>query len=102
MTRKRRPSAATLKILKCLTDSPNGLHGYALLKTSGLASGTLYPILARLADRGWLEKAWDLGGATSGQPRRIYWITALGRAQLEHMAKDQQPSVNAQTLGAAP
>ena len=83
MTRIRRPSAATLKILKCLSESPDGLHGYALMKGSGLASGTLYPILGRLTDRGWLEKSWEMDEAVSGPPRRIYRLTALGRKQFE-------------------
>ena len=82
MTRIRRPSAATLKILKYLSESPDGLHGYALMKGAGLASGTLYPILGRLAERGWLEKAWDME-EDAGPPRRIYTLTALGRKQFE-------------------
>ena len=61
MTRIRRPSAATLKILICLSSSPDGLHGYALMKGAALASGTLYPILGRLAERAWLDKAWEAG-----------------------------------------
>lgn len=88
MKRIRRPSAATLKILKCLSMAHEGMHGYALMKGSGLASGTLYPILGRLADRGWLEKAWETHGAISGPPRRIYTLTALGRKQFELHAKD--------------
>ena len=88
MTRSRLPSAATLKILKCLSHSQEGLHGYALMKGSGLASGTLYPILGRLADRGWLDKTWETGEDDSGPPRRIYTLTPLGRAQFENYADD--------------
>lgn len=100
MTRIRRPSAATIKILKCLSVSQDGLHGYALMKGAGLASGTLYPILARLADRGWLDKAWDLGGDTSGPPRRLYTLTALGRKHFEFYAEDAAVSANGLKLGA--
>ena len=83
MTRFRKPSASTLMVLKSLSESPKGLHGYALMKASGLASGTLYPILSRLAERGWLEKAWEMNEETSGPPRRFYTLTPLGRAQLK-------------------
>ena len=83
MTRTRKPSDSTLKILKCLTGAPDGLHGYALMKASGLASGTLYPILGRLSDRGWLEKHWETGEAFSGPPRRVYTLTPVGRAHVE-------------------
>ena len=87
MTRTRRPSAATLNILNCLSEASEGLHGYALMKAAGLASGTLYPILARLADRGWLEKSWETGPETSGPPRRIYTLTPVGRAQLKALSE---------------
>ena len=85
-TRQRRPSSATIKILNCLSDAPQGLHGYGLMKAAGLASGTLYPILARLAERGWLEKNWDMDPEASGPPRRIYTLTPVGRAQLDELA----------------
>jgi len=88
MTRTRKPSSSTLKILNCLSGSPGGLHGYALMKASGLASGTLYPILGRLSDRGWLEKAWETGEDISGRPRRIYTLTQVGRAKFNDLTEN--------------
>lgn len=58
------------------------------MKASDLASGTLYPILARLADRGWLDKTWEMGEDIAGPPRRIYTLTPLGLAQLASSEKD--------------
>ncbi len=86
MTRTRRPSPSTLKILTGLSAAPEGLHGYALMKETSLASGTLYPILMRLTERGWLEKAWDMSEA--GPPRRIYTLTAKGRTKLETLQSE--------------
>ena len=34
-------------------------HGYSLAKQTELKSGTLYPILIRLADRGLVEACWQ-------------------------------------------
>jgi PadR family transcriptional regulator, regulatory protein PadR len=46
--------AQTLSVLATLCDEPSEWrHGYALKKQTGLKSGTLYPILIRLADRGF-------------------------------------------------
>jgi PadR family transcriptional regulator, regulatory protein PadR len=43
-------SAQTLSMLAKLCKQPSQLrHGYALAKQTGLKSGTLYPILIRLA-----------------------------------------------------
>ena len=98
-TRKRRPSQATLKILNCLSIEPDGLHGYGLMQASDLASGTLYPILARLAERGWLEKQWETGPDVSGSPRRIYTLTPIGRAQLETLSEPTKSMAGARAKG---
>ena len=34
-------------------------HGYDIARETGVKSGTLYPILIRLADRGLLEASWE-------------------------------------------
>ena len=53
-------SAQTLSVLAALCDQPSQWqHGYALAKQTGLKSGTLYPILIRLADRGMVEACWQ-------------------------------------------
>jgi DNA-binding PadR family transcriptional regulator len=53
-------------------------HGYDLAKRTGLKSGTLYPILVRLADRGLVEARWE-DEQPSGRPRRhLYRLTASG------------------------
>ena len=56
MTSRPEFSAQTLSVLAALCDQPSQWqHGYALAKQTGLKSGTLYPILIRLADRGLVE-----------------------------------------------
>jgi PadR family transcriptional regulator, regulatory protein PadR len=55
-------------------------HGYDLAKQTGLKSGTLYPILIRLAERGLVEAQWE-NEQPQGRPRRhLYRLTATGRA----------------------
>jgi DNA-binding PadR family transcriptional regulator len=55
-------------------------NGYALAEQTGLKSGTLYPILIRLADHGLVEMCWQ-DGPQAGRPRRHrYRVTADGRA----------------------
>jgi len=74
-------SAQTLSVLAALCDQPSRWqHGYALAKQTGLKSGTLYPILIRLADRGLVEACWQDEPAP-GRPRRhLYRLTAAGLA----------------------
>jgi PadR family transcriptional regulator, regulatory protein PadR len=42
-----------------------------------LKSGSLYPILVRLADRGLLETSWE-PGLGSRPPRHLYRLTSTG------------------------
>ena len=81
MTSRPEFSAQTLSVLAALCDQPSQWqHGYALAKQTGLKSGTLYPILIRLADRGLVEACWQDEPAP-GRPRRhLYRLTAAGLA----------------------
>ena len=74
-------SAQTLSVLAALCEEPSQWqHGYALAMQTGLKSGTLYPILVRLADRGLLEACWQ-DEPVPGRPRRhLYRLTADGAA----------------------
>jgi predicted ArsR family transcriptional regulator len=75
-------SAQTLSVLAVLCDQPSEWqHGYALAKQTGLKSGTLYPILMRLADRDLVEARWQ-DEPQPGRPRRhLYRLTAAGLAR---------------------
>ena len=50
----------TLSVLAALCAEPAGWrHGYGIAKDTGLKSGSLYPILIRLAERGLVEARWE-------------------------------------------
>jgi predicted ArsR family transcriptional regulator len=74
-------SVQALSVLAVLCEEPSRWrHGYALAKQTGLKSGTLYPILIRLADRGLVEACWQ-EEPQPGRPRRhLYRLTAAGLA----------------------
>jgi DNA-binding PadR family transcriptional regulator len=68
-------------LLRSLMDAPRKWHhGYELSKATGLASGTLYPILMRLSERGFLEHKWEPTPETGRPPRHVYRLTASGAA----------------------
>jgi DNA-binding PadR family transcriptional regulator len=79
MTSRREFSPQTLSLLAALYERPSQWqHGYALASSTGLKSGTLYPILIRLADRGLVEACWQ-DEPIPGRPRRhLYRLTAGG------------------------
>jgi DNA-binding PadR family transcriptional regulator len=89
MTGRSGFSAQTLSVLAVLCEEPSGWqHGYAIAKDTGLKSGTLYPILIRLADRGLVEACWE-DEQPAGRPRRhLYRLTADGRASARAALED--------------
>jgi PadR family transcriptional regulator, regulatory protein PadR len=68
----------TLKLLQAFLESPSEWrYGYDLSRITDLKSGTLYPILIRLTERGWLDGEWRQ--EDDEKPRHMYRLTALGR-----------------------
>jgi PadR family transcriptional regulator, regulatory protein PadR len=79
----RRPetSPQTLQVLAALFEAPDvWQYGYDLSRKLRLRSGTLYPILVRLAERGRLETRWVEAERPGRPPRHMYRLTADGRA----------------------
>ncbi|GAA0990847.1 PadR family transcriptional regulator [Acrocarpospora macrocephala] len=89
----------TLSVMAVLGEVPvEWRHGYDLAKETGLKSGTLYPILIRLADRGLLEARWE-DEQPVGRPRRhLYRLTPEGvtaaRAALEAASRPARATGN--------
>lgn len=95
--RSRKSSRQTRSLLAVLMERPRAWrHGYELSGEAGLKSGTLYPILIRLSDRGLLHSKWQSSEEPGRPPRHRYRLTAAGVA----FAK-QQLTDPAETLGAA-
>ena len=72
---------------------PEPAYGYALireiqLKTGGLlqlTEGTLYPVLHRLEDGGYLQSTLEI---VRSRKRRLYRLTPEGEDQLEKLRDD--------------
>src|SRR2546423_12636642 len=83
MPRPSDTSAQTVRLLRALgRQDRRWRYGYELGKETGLKSGSLYPILIRLADRGLLETDWENEPPRGRPPRHLYRLTAAGEAQL--------------------
>jgi PadR family transcriptional regulator PadR len=60
-------------------------HGFDILDATGLASGTVYPILRRLDRAGLARSKWEPIGIAQGEqrpPRRLYALSPQGQALL--------------------
>jgi PadR family transcriptional regulator, regulatory protein PadR len=79
MKRNRPPSHQTLAVMLALSQKPSEwAHGYELCQKLGLKAGSVYPILIRLADIGWLETAWETEVPSGRPPRHLYRLTSMG------------------------
>ena len=79
------PPTKELYILGCLSDQPGGLYGLEMVKASNgkLARGTVYVLLSRLEEKGFVTAKADPHANHPGLPRRQYKLTGLGRRALE-------------------
>jgi PadR family transcriptional regulator PadR len=53
-------------------------YGYELSRQTNLLSGTLYPLLIRLSDQGFLEAKWEEPERPGKPSRHAYRLTASG------------------------
>jgi PadR family transcriptional regulator, regulatory protein PadR len=77
-----RLTRATLAILDVFLGPDVELYGLRIAQRTGLATGSIYPILARLERLGWVSSEWEPGDpATRGPRRRFYRLTGEGLIQ---------------------
>ena len=79
----------TLKVITALHEGPNST-GAQVCRETGLPSGTVYPILSRLEQAGWLTSNWEQGDPVAlGRPRqRYYRLTAIAASQARNRAEE--------------
>lgn len=81
MPRNRKPSRQMLLLLQALSArGGQWCHGYDIMKETGLLSGTLYPLLMRMADQGLIEAEWREPAQVGRPARHVYRLTTAGIA----------------------
>lgn len=83
------------RLLGAFLAEPGGhRYGFELMRLTGLPSGTVYPLLARLETAGWLARTMeDIDPSAEQRPRRaLYSLTAealpVARARLTAIARE--------------
>lgn len=74
---------ATRAVLAAFLAGPADEHyGLQIADAAGLPGGTIYPILIRLEQCGWLESRWeDIDPQEEGRPQRRYYRLSERGAQ---------------------
>lgn len=89
-----RITGPTLKVLGALLSTSDELSGAQIARATKLGSGTLYPILLRLEQAGWLESRWETEDPRAlGRPRkRFYRVTGIGAQKARAAVKELEPA----------
>jgi len=82
-------SAQTRLVVAVLLERPTEWrYGYDLSRQTGLSSGTLYPILIRLAEQGLLDENWVPNETAGRPPRHSYRLSASGVATAPELLRE--------------
>lgn len=84
----------TLEMILLKLLSEKSMYGYELVSTLesrageqfGIKEGTLYPVLYRLEDAGWVEARWYT--VERGVPRKYYELTPAGKEKIEELIEE--------------
>ena len=82
-----------LKVLRFLLEKPReGRSGVEISKAAKVSIGTVYPLLARLEDAGWLSSEWEpVEPREIGRPRRrFYNLTGAGYRKAQEALAELQ------------
>jgi DNA-binding PadR family transcriptional regulator len=93
MRRQRSLSLHAQNVLAMLLEAGSSWsYGYELARATNIRSGTLYPLLLRLAEQGYLEAEWQPPVEAGRPPRHAYRLAAAGAKLAENVASTRRPS----------
>jgi DNA-binding PadR family transcriptional regulator len=70
------------------------LYGLKIAQNAGRKAGSVYPILARLEEAGWVGSCWEREEREERGPRRrFYWLTPDGLVAARALLTDRRGAV---------
>ncbi|MEU9570231.1 helix-turn-helix transcriptional regulator [Streptomyces massasporeus] len=87
--RLTKPTIAVLEaLLSATSDRP--AWGLSICRSADLGPGTVYPILDRLAERGWVASREETTPHPGRPARRFYELTGTGRQKANAALEDRR------------
>jgi PadR family transcriptional regulator, regulatory protein PadR len=75
------------------------LHGWAILKATKRSGPTVYGVLDRLEDLGWITGRWEAQDPESSKPRRrLYRLTPTGVTAVSNLLRERRPQALQRSL----
>jgi PadR family transcriptional regulator, regulatory protein PadR len=86
------PLLDVLEVLLQAFDNRDDLHGWAIMKATKRSGPTVYGVLDRLEDAGWISGRWEDENPEPGKPRRrFYSITPTGVIGAREILRERRP-----------
>jgi PadR family transcriptional regulator PadR len=70
-----------------MADADSRHWGYDLVKRSGICHGTMYVMLRRMLEDGWLTESQEENPPGKRPPRRYYEVTDAGKIAMTALIK---------------
>jgi PadR family transcriptional regulator PadR len=81
-----------LDVLEAFLAADAELHGWAIIKASHRGGPTVYKILERLAELGWVTSRWEDRPTEPNKPRRRYYrLTGQGAQRAQALLAERRP-----------
>jgi PadR family transcriptional regulator, regulatory protein PadR len=97
-----RVSRNMLRVLKMMLEQPlTPYSGADIAREIGIGSGTLYPLLQRLENAGWLKSEWEkIDPSEAGRPRRRHYkLTGRGQTNAARALAEVQTTAGVLAWG---
>lgn len=101
MRELKRVTEPTLRVIEVLVSAVgSSTWGLEIVRLTNLKSGTVYPILERLEELGWVYSEWESNSERSGPRRKLYKLAteALQPATVLLEQRVQAPSLASHSL----
>ncbi|MFT7841479.1 PadR family transcriptional regulator [Saccharothrix sp. BKS2] len=103
MGRSRRITGPLLDVLEVLVAAfrqDEEPHGWTIMKAVGRSGPTVYGVLERLEEWGWITGTWEELPADESRPRRrFYRLTPSGRVEAVALLAERRPTRGGTALG---
>lgn len=86
------PLLDVLEVFLEAFNNHDDLHGWAIMKATKRSGPTVYGVLDRLEDAGWISGRWEDENPEPGKPRRrFYSITPTGVIVAREILRERRP-----------
>ena len=98
-----RVTPATLDVLEALMGPDEELYGLKIAQNAERKAGSVYPILARLEEAGWVESSWEREERDERGPRRrFYRLSPHGLGAARALLQERRGAVRQRTANNVP